>query len=125
VVWRSTRSSASNKLVGSPCLLVVAGYSSFSSRRGEETNEAELQIMKVQGGVLPLAESVKNEFSADFSSTTMSRCHSGHMVMWVLPFGYPKLLYPVHIMKMDQHNLKRAHLSGKMQRTIVRKFNMR
>jgi hypothetical protein len=44
--------------------LGVAGFSCFSSRRGEETDEAELRIMKVQGGASSFFGAHQLRFSA-------------------------------------------------------------
>ncbi|KAM0846627.1 hypothetical protein ACQ4PT_055536 [Festuca glaucescens] len=46
VVWRSGRSSTSNKLAGPLYLLGAAGFSFFFCHHGDGTDEAKLQIMK-------------------------------------------------------------------------------
>ncbi|KAM0846626.1 hypothetical protein ACQ4PT_055536 [Festuca glaucescens] len=47
VVWRSGRSSTSNKLAGPLYLLGAAGFSFFFCHHGDGTDEAKLQIMKI------------------------------------------------------------------------------
>lgn len=51
VVWRSGRSSTSNKLAGPLYLRAAAGFSPSSCRRGDGRDASELHSMKIQRGV--------------------------------------------------------------------------